>query len=135
MLKIAKLVFLIFMMYLLDFLQSTVPTCVFNFCPPKTDSDSWSSDNRSSTVLIEIISKHNILTRCGTVLGYRCMKFALFRSKDCLCRSPEHILQEAKETLCDSEKRSNYDKWRNSGISISYKQWLGMKEHVHQVLL
>jgi DnaJ family protein C protein 12 len=42
------------------------------------------------------------------------------------------LLKEAKETLCDSEKRSNYDKWRNSGISISYKQWLGMKEHVHQ---
>ncbi|KAK9739350.1 hypothetical protein QE152_g9157 [Popillia japonica] len=39
---------------------------------------------------------------------------------------------EAKEVLCDPEKRNNYDKWRNSGISISYKQWLGMKEHVHQ---
>ncbi|XP_046745283.1 J domain-containing protein isoform X2 [Diprion similis] len=38
----------------------------------------------------------------------------------------------AKETLCDPEKRLNYDKWRHSGISISYKQWLGMKEHVHQ---
>ncbi|PSN40935.1 J domain-containing protein [Blattella germanica] len=41
-------------------------------------------------------------------------------------------LKEAKETLCEPEKRSNYDKWRKSGISISYKQWLGMKEHVHQ---
>ncbi|XP_075215941.1 dnaJ domain-containing protein [Lycorma delicatula] len=41
-------------------------------------------------------------------------------------------LKEAKEVLCDPEKRANYDKWRNSGISISYKQWLGMKEHVHQ---
>ncbi|CAG9857760.1 unnamed protein product [Phyllotreta striolata] len=41
-------------------------------------------------------------------------------------------LKEAKEVLCDPQKRSNYDKWRNSGISISYKQWLGMKEHVHQ---
>lgn len=40
-------------------------------------------------------------------------------------------LKEAKETLCDPEKRSNYDKWRKSGIAISYKQWLGMKEHVH----
>lgn len=40
-------------------------------------------------------------------------------------------LQEAKEVLCDPEKRSNYDKWRNSGIAISYKQWVGMKEHVH----
>lgn len=42
-------------------------------------------------------------------------------------------LQEAKETLCDPEKRAVYDKWRNSGISMSYKQWLGMKEHVGQV--
>ncbi|KAK9871116.1 hypothetical protein WA026_011400 [Henosepilachna vigintioctopunctata] len=41
-------------------------------------------------------------------------------------------LKNAKEVLCDPEKRSNYDKWRNSGIAISYKQWLGMKEHVHQ---
>ncbi|KAK6627952.1 hypothetical protein RUM44_010434 [Polyplax serrata] len=40
--------------------------------------------------------------------------------------------EEAKETLCDPEKRANYNKWRNSGISVSYKQWLGMKEHVHQ---
>ncbi|XP_034486731.1 J domain-containing protein isoform X2 [Drosophila innubila] len=42
-------------------------------------------------------------------------------------------LKEAKETLCDPEKRAVYDKWRNSGISMSYKQWLGMKEHVGQV--
>jgi len=42
------------------------------------------------------------------------------------------ILKEAKEVLCDPEKKLNYDKWKNSGISISYKQWLGMKEHVHQ---
>lgn len=43
------------------------------------------------------------------------------------------IQQEAKETLCDPEKRANYDKWRNSGIAMSYKNWLGMKEHVGQV--
>uniref|UniRef100_A0A1B0CQR3 Putative molecular chaperone n=1 Tax=Lutzomyia longipalpis TaxID=7200 RepID=A0A1B0CQR3_LUTLO len=42
-------------------------------------------------------------------------------------------LKEAKEILCDPEKRANYDKWRHSGISISYKNWVGMKEHVHQV--
>lgn len=41
--------------------------------------------------------------------------------------------QHAKEVLCDVEKRSNYDKWRRSGIAISYKQWLGMKDSVHQV--
>lgn len=35
--------------------------------------------------------------------------------------------------MCDPEKRAVYDKWRNSGISMSYKQWLGMKEHVGQV--
>lgn len=43
------------------------------------------------------------------------------------------FFQDAKETLLDPAKRSNYDKWRNSGIKISYKNWLGMKEHVHQV--
>lgn len=41
--------------------------------------------------------------------------------------------QEAKEVLCDPERRKNYDKWRNSGISISYKSWIDMKDHVHQV--
>lgn len=35
--------------------------------------------------------------------------------------------------LTDPQKKINYDKWRNSGIAIGYKQWLGMKEHVHQV--
>lgn len=43
--------------------------------------------------------------------------------------------QEAKETLCDPEKKLKYDKWRNSGLKISYKNWLGMKEHVEQVKL
>ncbi|XP_076162830.1 dnaJ domain-containing protein isoform X2 [Ptiloglossa arizonensis] len=41
-------------------------------------------------------------------------------------------LKHAKEVLCDPERRSNYDKWRRSGIAISYKQWSGMKDHVHQ---
>ncbi|XP_034191341.1 dnaJ domain-containing protein [Osmia lignaria lignaria] len=41
-------------------------------------------------------------------------------------------LKHAKEVLCDPERRSNYDKWRHSGIAISYKQWLGMKDNVHQ---
>ncbi|EFN85381.1 J domain-containing protein [Harpegnathos saltator] len=44
------------------------------------------------------------------------------------------LLKYAKEVLCDPEKRCNYDKWRNSGIKISYKQWLGMKEHVQQTM-
>ncbi|PZC83700.1 J domain-containing protein [Helicoverpa armigera] len=41
-------------------------------------------------------------------------------------------LKEAKETLCDPSKRALYDKWRQSGISMGYKQWLGMKDHVQQ---
>ncbi|XP_008555313.1 J domain-containing protein [Microplitis mediator] len=41
-------------------------------------------------------------------------------------------LKNAKEILCDPEKRSNYDKWRHSGVQVSYKQWVGMKEHVQQ---
>jgi DnaJ-class molecular chaperone len=39
-------------------------------------------------------------------------------------------LQEAKEILCNPEKRQMYDKWRNSGLQISYRNWIGMKEHV-----
>lgn len=42
-------------------------------------------------------------------------------------------LKEAKEILCDPEKRQNYDKWRNSGLQITYKNWVGMKEHVVSV--
>uniref|UniRef100_A0A1Q3G347 J domain-containing protein n=1 Tax=Culex tarsalis TaxID=7177 RepID=A0A1Q3G347_CULTA len=41
-------------------------------------------------------------------------------------------LKEAKEILCDPEKRANYDKWRGSGIQVSYRNWVGMKEHVQQ---
>ncbi|XP_043792670.1 J domain-containing protein isoform X1 [Apis laboriosa] len=41
-------------------------------------------------------------------------------------------LKHAKEVLCDPEQRSKYDKWRHSGIAISYKQWLGLKDSVHQ---
>ncbi|KOB64422.1 J domain-containing protein, partial [Operophtera brumata] len=41
-------------------------------------------------------------------------------------------LKEAKETLCDPSKRALYDKWRNSGIAMGYKQWIGMKDHVQQ---
>lgn len=43
-------------------------------------------------------------------------------------------LQEAKEILCNPEKRQMYDKWRNSGLQISYKNWIGMKEHVVSAL-
>ncbi|GBP90956.1 J domain-containing protein [Eumeta japonica] len=41
-------------------------------------------------------------------------------------------LKEAKETLCDPSKRQLYDKWRQSGISVGYKQWLSVKDHVQQ---
>lgn len=41
--------------------------------------------------------------------------------------------QEAKETLCDPEKRAIYDKWRGSGVAMSFKNWLAMKDHVGQV--
>jgi len=43
------------------------------------------------------------------------------------------LLQEAKETLTNPEKKALYDKWKNGGLSMGYKQWLGMKDHVQQV--
>lgn len=33
-------------------------------------------------------------------------------------------LKEAKEILCDPERRQLYDKWKNSGLKISYKNWI-----------
>lgn len=42
------------------------------------------------------------------------------------------LLNEAKETLTNPEKKLLYDKWKNSGISMSYKQWFGMKDHIQQ---
>jgi DnaJ family protein C protein 12 len=45
----------------------------------------------------------------------------------------ELCIQEAKDTLCDPEKRATYDKWKNSGVAVSYKTWLSNKEHFHQV--
>ncbi|XP_060526429.1 J domain-containing protein isoform X2 [Cylas formicarius] len=42
------------------------------------------------------------------------------------------LLNEAKETLTNPEKKLLYDKWKNSGISMGYKQWLGVKDHVQQ---
>jgi len=34
------------------------------------------------------------------------------------------MLLEAKETLVDESKRNKYDFWLNSGINISWKEWL-----------
>ncbi|XP_050691521.1 J domain-containing protein-like [Eriocheir sinensis] len=43
-------------------------------------------------------------------------------------------LQVAKETLTDPEKRTQYDRWLNSGLTISYETWLGMKGHMTTTL-
>lgn len=41
------------------------------------------------------------------------------------------LLQQAKDVLCDEEKRKQYDQWRHSGISMSYKQWVSLRDTVH----
>jgi len=43
-------------------------------------------------------------------------------------------LQEAKETLVDRAKRTLYDKWMNSGIDMSFKQWENLKDSVQTSL-
>ena len=40
------------------------------------------------------------------------------------------VLQEAKDTLLDRARRTLYDKWRGSGLEISYSQWESLKETV-----
>lgn len=38
------------------------------------------------------------------------------------------LLQVAKEVLTDSERRKDYDMWRNSGINIPYRKWKSMRD-------
>ncbi|KAH9498899.1 hypothetical protein Btru_004976 [Bulinus truncatus] len=42
-------------------------------------------------------------------------------------------LSQAKDTLLDSEKRKEYNKWRNSGVAIPYDTWRSMSQ-VHTSL-
>ncbi|XP_065342643.1 J domain-containing protein-like [Cloeon dipterum] len=42
------------------------------------------------------------------------------------------LLKEARDVLTDPEKKTLYDKWRGSGIAISFKQWMNMKDSVQQ---
>ncbi|TRY71839.1 hypothetical protein TCAL_06106 [Tigriopus californicus] len=41
------------------------------------------------------------------------------------------LLHQAKSVLTNPEERRKYDKWLDSGLSMSYKQWKGMRESVH----
>lgn len=43
------------------------------------------------------------------------------------------LLSKAKETLTNPESRSKYDKWRRSGIAMSYEDWCGLRGAVHTV--
>ena len=42
-------------------------------------------------------------------------------------------LQHAKETLCDPERRKDYDSWRNCGMAITYGDWRAKKDSIHTV--
>ncbi|KAK7901711.1 hypothetical protein WMY93_018480 [Mugilogobius chulae] len=39
-------------------------------------------------------------------------------------------LQEAKEVLCDEEKRQNYDIWKRSGVAMTFHDWQALKDSV-----
>ncbi|XP_076458491.1 J domain-containing protein-like [Babylonia areolata] len=41
------------------------------------------------------------------------------------------LLTKAKEILTDPDSRSKYDKWRHSGIAMSYEDWCGLRGAVH----
>ena len=40
------------------------------------------------------------------------------------------LLQMAKSVLTDPVKRKDYDCWRNSGIAISYRDWIAKKDSI-----
>ncbi|KAJ0067253.1 hypothetical protein NL108_015115, partial [Boleophthalmus pectinirostris] len=39
-------------------------------------------------------------------------------------------LQEAKEVLCDENKRKNYDLWKRSGVAMTFHDWQALKDSV-----
>lgn len=39
-------------------------------------------------------------------------------------------LQEAKDVLCDHNKRKNYDLWRRSGVNIPFSDWQALNDSV-----
>eukprot|EP00095_Tigriopus_kingsejongensis_P000587 maker-scaffold95_size379157-snap-gene-0.17 protein:Tk00587 transcript:maker-scaffold95_size379157-snap-gene-0.17-mRNA-1 annotation:"j domain-containing protein" len=41
------------------------------------------------------------------------------------------LLHQAKSILTNPEERRRYDKWLDSGLAMSYKQWRGLKDSVH----
>ena len=43
------------------------------------------------------------------------------------------LLQKAKEVLTDTKKRADYDKWRRSGMAMSYKQWCSLNDSIKTV--
>uniref|UniRef100_A0A3P9IHR2 DnaJ (Hsp40) homolog, subfamily C, member 12 n=1 Tax=Oryzias latipes TaxID=8090 RepID=A0A3P9IHR2_ORYLA len=43
-------------------------------------------------------------------------------------------LQEAKEVLCDEDKRKSYDLWRRSGVTIPFRDWQALSDSVRTSL-
>ncbi|XP_017279846.1 dnaJ homolog subfamily C member 12 [Kryptolebias marmoratus] len=39
-------------------------------------------------------------------------------------------LQEAKEVLCNEDRRKNYDLWRRSGVAVSFHEWQALSDSV-----
>jgi len=37
-------------------------------------------------------------------------------------------LQRAKEILLDTDRRRDYDRWRQSGLHVSYRKWCNLNE-------
>jgi DnaJ family protein C protein 12 len=44
-----------------------------------------------------------------------------------------HNIQRAKDVLLDEQMRAKYDNWRQSGILVSWDQWLALQEKTHLV--
>lgn len=42
-------------------------------------------------------------------------------------------LQEAKEVLCNEDKRKNYDLWKRSGVTIPFHDWQALNDSVKTV--
>ena len=42
-------------------------------------------------------------------------------------------LNKAKEVLLDTEMRRRYDQWIESGLQVSFEDWLSLERRIHPV--
>lgn len=87
-------------------------------CHPEATTDQINAEYR-----VRVRELHP--DKCGTT---SCTSSAESAEKKCAIDSKFCKLQRAKEILGDEKRRRDYDRWRQSGLHISYRKWCQLNE-------